>query len=337
MPVTFAGDGQWHYAELGYDLTAYKGSTSAFVRIYVMSFESPFPSPTTFLVDDVKFVPERTTYIAPRLLHVVEGSDPDEFEVRLYVRNMSLGPTSARFGLELPPDLRSNQAAEQTLELAPGPAHGLHSDDSAGSGSLRWRVHGARKPGDWISVKWLNASAAKQWEWKQELQPHIVVRPIFSRGLLGLEEPASLRVVVRNDGHAPLPAGAEVDAAFQNLTADLRYETLPEIPAGKTFTFSINLKGREQGHAEADITLRSAALSASVLTSAEAWVDTKAATIDSVQDTLNVKSGNLLLSLGKPNRGYGSFVLFYNDLSSRLLAAFWKRSVPCACNYEFRQ
>jgi hypothetical protein len=317
MPVTFAGDGEWHYAELGYDLTAYKESKSAFVRIYVMSFESPFPAPTTFLVDDVKFVPQRATYFAPRLLQVIEGADADECEVRLYIRNMSLDSAIARFGLELPSHLRSVQPAEQTLDIAPGEANGLHGRDSTGSGSLSWKVRGTRKPGDWIAVKWLNAEAPKQWEWKQELQPHIRVRPVFSRGLLAPEESASLQIALRNDGHAPLPAGARADFAFQNLTAESSSESLPEIPAGKTFTFSVNLRGLEQGHSEADITLRSAALPASVSASAEAWVDNGASTLDSVSDTLTVRSGHLLLSLGKRRPDYGSFVLYY-DQGSRL-------------------
>ena len=53
-----------------------------------------------------------------------------------------------------------------------------------------------------------------------ELRPRITVHPVLSRGLLVPEEPTSLQIAVRNDGHAPLPAGAEVEVAFQNLTAD---------------------------------------------------------------------------------------------------------------------
>ena len=335
IPVNFANDGAWHYAEFGYDLSgnvqvggmAYGGKQklqlkgSAFLRIYIMSFESRFPAPTKFLVDDLQFSPAESAYFAPRLFHIIDTRDPDKFELRFYLRNMALHAGTARLQLDLPPHLATEGSVEKTITLPAGYVHGLHSSDSEGGGQVRWIIRGKRLAGDQVAVHYIGDTALRSWTWRKELQPDLQFTHVyFTRGLIGTGEQVTLHGEVRNEGTATAPAGANIELAtsshlkqLSTLTQTIRSEIAP----GQTVALSWDFEAQAQGKATSDLTLRAAAHT--VESHAETWVEDGPLHLapqlepKTWRDYALLHSGDLFLSFGPHRLDYGAFALYYRD------------------------
>jgi hypothetical protein len=335
IPVTFANDGDWHYAQFGYDLSgevqlggmAYGGKTrvelagTAYIRLYIMSFESRFPAPTKFLVDDVQFATEDSIYFAPRLFHLIESPAPDRFEVRLYLRNMSMRPATASLQLNLPPHLTTRGPTEKSIALPPGYVHGLHSHDSSGGGVATWVVHGHRRPGDGISVQLVGDIAERSWTWRRELQPDLrVAHATFTRGLVGSGERVSLQVGVRNQGTANAPPGAGIELVVSdNLkpSSPLVQTVQSEIAPSQTVNLSWDFEGVAAGRGTAEVTVRTATNAA--IGRAETWITDGLPQFppgtepESWRDHALVNSGNLFLSFGPRQAQYGAFGVYFKE------------------------
>jgi hypothetical protein len=335
IPVTFADDGAWHYAQFSYDLTgsvqvggmAYgrkqklELKVSAFLRIYIMSFESRFPAPTTFLVDDVQFSPADSVYFVPRLFHLVETGDPNTFEVRLYVRNMALERATARLQLSLPPHLAVEGSAEKNITLPAGYVHGLHSSDSAGAGLLKWIVHGKRLAGDEVAVHYLGNTVVGSWTWRKELRPSLEFAHVyFTRGLIATRERVTLHADVRNEGTAIAPVGARIELATSSQLKPLSSLNQPirsEIAPGRVVSLSWDFEAKAQGKVTSNMTLRAG--DQTTESHAETWVENGPLHLEpdpepmTWRDYALVHSGDLFLSFGPRRSDYGAFCLYYRE------------------------
>ncbi len=317
VPLSFASDGAWHYAEMGYDLShgktwspvdgQYYQNDSATVRIYLMSFESFYPARTKFLVDDVQFHPQDPVYFAPRLFHVVETGDPMRFEARLYTRNMALRPATGKFEIQLPSHLQAEGSPVKTLELPAGHSRGLHSSDTTGAGMIKWIVSGARSAGDRIAVKWIGEPAEKSWTWSRELKPALEFEEAhFSRGLIGTGDRALVEVTIKNKGHAPFSGNLDVglipSSNLETLSSPKPSEDL-QIAPGESVRLNWMVSPSKPGRAAAKIQLGAEGIE-SRLTQVETWVDDSAFGLkpgphpEEWGELALVRSGPLILSLG---------------------------------------
>jgi hypothetical protein len=336
MPVTFANDGQWHHAMMGYDLSSYKNVKSAFVRIYIMSFESRYLAPTTFLVDDVDFKADEPSYIAPRLLLINETMEADRWYLRLWVRNMGLRAATAKFQLDLPPhweaeseihlDLatrwQTESPANREIALEPGNAHGLHVTDGSGAGLVEWVIRGRRNAGDEIAVRCLGEEPTGGWIWRRQLAPDPQFNDtVFSRGLIAHGEVIELQTSIKNNGDGYLAGGSYVAAAASSnlkLLSPPRAEMSDALAPGEERRISWQVQAIQEGNARTDLTLHLPD-GRSVSQQAELWIDPAAR--DLVLDTFSgadkkavlLSSGNLLLNLGSSEEEHGAFAVYYRD------------------------
>ena len=324
IPVTFADDKQWHYVEMGYDVSGDPGVSSAFVRIYVMSFEIRYHAPTKFLVDDVRFRTDEPAYFAPRLFHIIEGQDPDVCEVRVYLRNMSLRPGTARLQLILPPHLKADEGQEQKIDLPSGAAHGFFMRDPGGSGMVKWTIRGHRNAGDTLSVHMVGETAPKNWIWNRKLDPDLEVSAEFPQGLVAPGKQRQLEVSVKNNGHAYSAPGdtLQLSPSPTLATSAPLTQALPSpIGPGQTMKLHWEVTPTQEGTASADILLRPALQNSSSPRSAhiEMWADAYAERLEPETEPKSwehvelVSSGDLFLSLGSVRDEYGPLALFYRD------------------------